>query len=118
MGKRGPKPGAEYKSKPGPRNIILDEEQLKKLASINCTMEEIANFVGCSVDTLEKNYMEAIKIGRSAGRASLRRIQFEQAKNGNATMAIWLGKQLLGQRDRADLNVNLADDFINAIGDV
>ena len=35
-------------------------------------------------------------------RTSLRRWQYEKAKDGNVAMLIWLGKQLLGQRDRID----------------
>lgn len=31
-------------------------------------------------------------------RAALRRTQFELAEKGNVVMAIWLGKQMLGQR--------------------
>jgi hypothetical protein len=35
-------------------------------------------------------------------KASLRRIQWKLAEAGNATMCVWLGKQLLGQRDKFD----------------
>ena len=35
-------------------------------------------------------------------KVSLRRQQIELAKTGNPTMLIWLGKQLLEQRDKAD----------------
>lgn len=37
--------------------------------------------------------------GRHKGRLSVRREQFKLLQAGNATMGIWLGKQLLGQRD-------------------
>ena len=33
------------------------------------------------------------------GKVSLRRAQIKLAESGNATMLIWLGKQLLNQRD-------------------
>lgn len=77
----------------------LDVEQLKTLASIQCTMEEIAAVMKCSVDTLERRYAEVIKEGKSHGRASLRRYQWEAAKKGNSALLIWLGKTLLGQRE-------------------
>ncbi len=77
----------------------LDEELIMKLASIHCTMEEIASICGCSVDTLERRYAEAIKIAKDKGKSSLRRHQWEAAQKGNITMMIWLGKQLLGQKD-------------------
>ena len=73
-------------------------------AEIMCTDEEIAGLLGVSVDTLtrEENataFAEAKKRGNTKGKKSLRRIQFDIAKNGNATMAIWLGKQYLGQKE-------------------
>ena len=37
--------------------------------------------------------------GRAKGRISVRRHQMKLLEAGNATMAVWLGKQLLGQRD-------------------
>lgn len=37
------------------------------------------------------------------GKRSLRRMQWKSAKGGNATMQIWLGKQLLGQTDKQDI---------------
>lgn len=41
----------------------------------------------------------------SGGKASLRRDQFRMAKS-NASMAIWLGKQYLGQKDIPDIVEN------------
>jgi hypothetical protein len=40
-------------------------------------------------------------MGRERGKARLRRTQFKLAET-NVAMAIWLGKQLLGQRDRIE----------------
>jgi hypothetical protein len=42
---------------------------------------------------------EAHEGGRMEGLASLRRKQFTMAES-NASMAIWLGKQYLGQKDQ------------------
>lgn len=41
---------------------------------------------------------------RKTGKISLRRMQWRLAEK-NATMAIFLGKQYLGQRDNVDVNV-------------
>lgn len=79
--------------------LEIDEKQVHKLAAIHCTMEEIASVVGCSVDTLEGRFSEVIKKARSEGKASLRRYQYLAAQGGNTAMLIWLGKQLLAQRD-------------------
>ena len=81
--------------------IEIDQALVEKLASIHCTMEEIASVVGCSVDTLERRFAEPIKKAKDKGKSSLRRHQWEAAQKGNITMLIWLGKQLLGQRDQA-----------------
>jgi uncharacterized protein with von Willebrand factor type A (vWA) domain len=50
----------------------------------------------------EKKYMEKAEINAAKMRASLRRLQWGKAKEGNVTMMIWLGKQILGQKDRME----------------
>ena len=84
----------------------LDWEQFEKLCSLHCTQSEIASFLKVHVDTLrdraEKHYGEPFSITYKKfleqGKCSLRRDQRVLAKN-NAAMAIWLGKQYLGQKD-------------------
>lgn len=78
----------------------IDEDSVKKLAALNCSMEEIGHFVGCSVDTLERRFAEAIKEGRSHGKISLKRKMFDTAMAGNVSMMIWLSKNLLGYSDK------------------
>ena len=80
--------------------LDIDPEQVKKLASINCTMVEIAHVIGCSVDTLENRFSEVIKEGRAHGRMSLRRHMWEAVQNKNVTMMIFMAKNLLGYGDR------------------
>lgn len=46
---------------------------------------------------------EAWENSKEIGKASLRRTQFKLAET-NVAMAIWLGKQLLGQRDVTELH--------------
>jgi hypothetical protein len=66
-------------------------------------MEEIASAVGMCDDTLRTHYSAVIKKGREQGNRSLRRMQWEAAKSGSIPMQIWLGKQLLGQKDKSDV---------------
>lgn len=80
----------------------IDEKLLESLAKIGCTDEEIATILGCSSDTLVRRFAERIKRGRAEMKMSLRRIQIRLAEEGNATMAIWLGKQNLGQKDKVE----------------
>jgi hypothetical protein len=88
----------------GRKSTKIDLAEIEKLASMQCTLEEMAGFFGVSVSTIENRrkqpqFAEALNRGRAKGRISVRRAQMKLLETGNATMGIWLGKQLLGQRD-------------------
>lgn len=94
----------------GRPRVELDLVELEKLCRLNCTLDEIAAYMGCSRDTIERRIREddsvraLIEKGRATGKISLRRKQFQiLEETSNATMAIWLGKNLLGQRDNLDV---------------
>lgn len=53
--------------------------------------------------------MDAWMLGPRIGKASLRRMQFKSAEDGNVTMQIWLGKQMLGQRDKSEIDHGVTD---------
>lgn len=101
---------AENAKKNGrPRFDFSDKLALvRQLASIQCTDEEIAAGVGCSQDTLararkrEPEVEAAILEGKAKGRMSLRRAQYRKAMDGNPALLIWLGKQVLGQREKVE----------------
>jgi hypothetical protein len=80
--------------------LKIDSKLVKSLAGIHCTTDEIAIVCGVSKDTIERRCMKELEAGRAEGRASLRRLQWAQAQKGNVSMLIWLGKQILGQKDR------------------
>lgn len=90
----------------------IDYEAIKKLASIQCTQEEIANFLEISVRTLQRDeeFCRLYKNGIDNGKMSLRRYQFECAKKGNSAMLIWLGKQYLGQTDTVAITNGKEED--------
>src|SRR5210317_774714 len=96
----------EEKRKVGRPKKELDTNMIEKLASIFCTNEEISTIVGCHSDTLADNFSEYLKKGRDKGKMSLRRMQWEKAQSGNTTMLIWLGKQMLGQKDKIETSEN------------
>ena len=79
----------------------IDYATVEKLASIMCTQEEIASYLGLDVRTLQRDdeFCRIFKRGIDKGKMSVRRSQYKLAEAGNATMCIWLGKQYLGQRD-------------------
>lgn len=82
---------------------IIDPHQVRSLAAIGCTDQEIAVALNTSPDTLTRRFREQLNNGREECKTSLRRMQWKAAEGGNVTMQIWLGKQLLGQKDRSDL---------------
>ena len=88
----------------------LDYLVAEKLASIMCTEEEIAAVLGVSVRTLQRDeeFCRVYKKGMDSGRASIRRSQFKLMNDGNATMAIWLGKQYLDQKEQVQEKVDLS----------
>lgn len=91
--------------------LEIDEEQVKKLAALNCSLAEMAAVLDCSEDTLDRRFAEVIRKGREFGRTSLKRKQFEMAMSGNVTMLIWLGKIMLDQKDTSRIElVNIPDD--------
>lgn len=76
---------------------------IEALASVQCTHDEIAACLHTTKDTLYAKhnidaFSTAYEKGQEHGKMSLRRSQFQLAKV-NPTMAIFLGKQYLGQSE-------------------
>ena len=106
----------------------VDPEQVKQMALIGCTNEEIANITGLHRETVELKFSDLIREYRDQGKMSLRRLQLRiaQGRPGKVRvikeddgerieelevgippspqMAIHLGKHWLGQRDTAPTN--------------
>lgn len=78
---------------------VIPPEQVQDLASIGCTDRDVANFFGIDENTLRYNFSDYLIKGREELKVSLRRAQLKLALGGNATMLIWLGKNILGQTD-------------------
>ena len=96
----------QKKNKGGRPRIQIDAAQFENLCKLQCTQTEIAGWFNCSPDTIERwcirnykmPYNEAYAIYSEAGKISLRRAQWQMAQK-NASMAIFLGKNYLGQSD-------------------
>ena len=106
----------------GRPKIAVDMNRVERLCSWGCTHAEIADWLNISKRTLERLLEDEKKTyavlnpktkatetltlraimerGYAHLRISLRRQQIKLLMEGNATMAVWLGKQLLGQTDR------------------
>lgn len=106
--------------------IEIDENIFKGLCGIFCTLEEIASVFNCSADTVERwckreykmSFAEVYKKECSKGKISLRRTQFDMAKH-SVPMAIWLGKQYLGQKEVIEqVGDESSTEILNEIAEV
>ena len=84
--------------------LDLDLDQMRKLAAMQCTYEEIAAWFGCSRQSLynREEYREIIERERLKAHASMRRSMFESALKGDRQMMIWLSKQYLGMKEKTE----------------
>jgi hypothetical protein len=94
---------------------VPDDDTLAKLESLgrlNCTQVEAGAFLGVSENTLREFLRqheaaaEAFETGKAKGTLSLRRWQLKRAENGSDAMLIWLGKQLLKQTDKSNVEMD------------
>lgn len=104
----------------------INWELFEQLCEIQCTQSEIASVLKVHVDTLrdrakahyqEEEFSTIYKKYTENGKSSLRRHQFLLSKK-NAAMAIWLGKQWLGQKDHipeAQVNEEINKRFIEVM---
>jgi len=106
------KPGRPKKPVGRPKKYNLDTNKVEELAGYGCTDTEMASFFDISRTTLERNYGQFITKGRDKGKTRLRKLQWKSAEKGNVVMLIWLGKQVLGQTDRKEV------EMINPIDNV
>lgn len=90
----------------------VDENLVEGLAAIGCTDREIAVLSGVSIQTLDRRFGEILDKGRQTLKMKLRRWQLQAAERGSTAMLIFLGKNLLGQRDAVQLDVNQLDSEI------
>ncbi|MBR0096386.1 MAG: hypothetical protein IJQ63_07150, partial [Synergistaceae bacterium] len=100
-------------SKGGRPPVNIDKRLFETLCGLQCTRDEIAYALNCHKDTLikwckreySKTFEQVFNEKRAAGKVSLRRSQWKLAEKSPA-MAIFLGKNYLGQSDRQDLELS------------
>lgn len=89
-----------------PAQDRIDKKQFENLCGLQCTYNEVCDFFDVDDKTLNSwckstygtTFSEIFKVKRGKGQISLRRTQWKLAEK-NASMAIFLGKQYLGQKD-------------------
>ena len=87
----------------------IDPEEVEKLAALGVTTLEMSDFFGIHESTLKYNFKRELTKGRSQLKITLRRSMLQNAHNMNASVQIFLAKNLLGM---ADQPVNQADDNV------
>ena len=92
----------------------INKTEFEKLCFLQCTRSEFCTWFDVNEDTLNKwckenydgrTFLDVFKEKRENGLISLRRTQFQLAEKSPA-MAIFLGKNLLGQTDKMEQTVN------------
>ena len=103
------------------KKIEVDPEQVRQLARLGCTWDEIAGVLKIARTTLvvrmkEKKFRDAYEQGVAEGDVSLRRAQYDSAMKGKTGMLVWLGKNRLNQADRVETkNETTIHDDSNAL---
>ena len=97
----------------------IDFGLVDKLCALHCTGEEIAFACDVDFDTLSnhikeqekpdgtyyKNFSDYFSVKGSMGRITLRKLQWESAKHGNVVMQMFLGKNILNQTDKQQIDI-------------
>ena len=83
----------------GENQSVVPPDEILKLAKLGCSLEEMSDWFGVPATTLKYNFSDIIAKGRAETKQALRRAQIALALKGNATMLIWLGKNILGQSE-------------------
>lgn len=106
-----------------PKIDIKDEavkKQIKVFGRLLATHQEMADFFEVHLRTIQR-HMKVSKTGKmtefcriykkeaATTKTSLRRTQVTKALKGDTSMLIWLGKQLLEQKDKIDKKIEHED---------
>jgi len=114
--KTGPKPKdlvtvevTGYQVGRGMTKKVVFDADVYKLAAMGCSNAEIARWFDIDKNTLDYNFATILAKGREDLKHSLRKAQIKLALSGNATMLIWLGKNILNQQENpVDSEANTA----------
>lgn len=90
--------------------VEIDKKKFEELCEIQCSIEDIANYFDCDVEYIKnwvkETYNEEFDIiyekKSIKGKVQIREAQFKLAEK-NVSMAIWLGKQYLGQTEEQQI---------------
>lgn len=113
------------KGKGGRPKKYIDKQLFEQLCGLQCTLEEMEAFFNCDHKTIArwcretyegKRFSQVFREKRQIGKISLRRKQLRLAER-SAAMAIFLGKNYLGQKDEPE-EVASVEDTVSIVDDV
>ena len=116
---------AKTKSKGGRPKKYIDKQLFEQLCGLQCTLEEMEAFFNCDHKTIArwcretyegKRFSQVFREKRQIGKISLRRKQLRLAER-SAAMAIFLGKNYLGQKDEPEEAASV-EDAVSIVDDV
>lgn len=114
----------DVKRKTGRPKKEINKEQFEKICALQATEQEICSFFNVTDKTLTswckrtygQSFSEVYAIKRNMGKLSLRRMQFKLAEKSPA-MAIFLGKNMLGQKDKPSGEDGI-DKLVEVLGEI
>jgi len=99
--------------KVGRPKLIFEMREVKLLGQFRATHETMADWFECSTQTIRRQMMNeksefsrVYKKALATTKMKLSEAQIKYALNGNASLLIWLGKNLLDQTDKTEIEVN------------
>ena len=113
------------KGKGGRPKKYIDKQLFEQLCGLQCTLEEMEAFFNCDHKTIArwcretyegKRFSQVFREKRQIGKLSLRRKQLRLAER-SAAMAIFLGKNYLGQKDEPEEAASV-EDAVSIVDDV
>jgi hypothetical protein len=115
MGKRGPKKGEGGRPK-----VQIDWKVFEACCKLCATRSEICGVLTVDDATLDRHvkdkygqtFEHVLKSLSDKTKLSLRRNQIRMSET-NPTMAIWLGKQYLDQKDKSEVDTKVTNVSIN-----
>ena len=104
------------KNKGGRPEKIPDWKEIDKLCALHCTVAEIEAYVDITHETLDKHckiahdisFSKYLALKMGMGKISLRRRQWKLSEKSTA-MAIFLGKNMLGQKDKQEVEHSVSE---------
>lgn len=83
----------------GQTRKLVDPKIIWMMAELGCHDSEICDWYGISESTLKFNFSGYLTKARVQLKQKLRRAQLQAAFNGQPTMLVWLGRNILGQSE-------------------